>query len=83
MCLSHSILEILQLLLTIKLVLDNIVESLKKKENQVMVLGCREQEPAGRKGFQQVEQFISCYHGEALQVWGHLEQSTGNIQTVS
>lgn len=55
-------LECLQLSLTIKLVLDNVVESLEKEKNQVMVLSCREQEPGGGKGLQQVEQFISCYH---------------------
>lgn len=37
-----------------------------------MVLGCREQEPAGREGLQQVEQFIGSHHGQALQVWRNL-----------
>lgn len=60
-----------QLSLTIKLVLDNIVESLKKKEYKVMVLGCREQEPAGGESLQQVEQFIGCHHGQALQIGRH------------
>ncbi len=60
-----------QLSLTVKLVLDDIVESLEKKEHKVMVLGCREQEPAGGEGFQQVEQFIGCHHGQALQIGRH------------
>lgn len=41
--------------LTIKLVLDDIVESLKKEEHKVVVLGCREQEPACGESLQQVE----------------------------
>lgn len=60
-----------QIIFTVKLVLDYIVESLKKEEHKVMVLGCREQEPAGGEGLQQVEQFIGCHHGQALQVRRH------------
>lgn len=55
-----------QLTLTVKLILDNIVESLEKEEHKVMVLGDRVQEPAGGEGLQQVEQLIGCHHGQAL-----------------
>lgn len=54
--------------LTIKLVLDDIVKSLEQKEYEVVVLGCREQEPAGGEGLQQVEQFIGGDHGQAFQI---------------
>lgn len=57
--------------LTIKLVLDYIIESLEKEEDKVMVLGGREEEPAGGEGLQQVEQFVGSHHGEALQVRRH------------
>lgn len=57
-----------RLSLTVKLVLDDIVKSLKKEKYKVMVLRRREQEPAGGEGLQQVEQFVGCHHGQALQV---------------
>lgn len=44
-----------QVSLTVKLVLDDVVESLKKEEHKMMILGRREQEPAGGEGLQQVE----------------------------
>lgn len=56
---------------TIKLVLDNVVESLEKEEHEVVVLRRREQEPAGGESLQQVEQFIGRHHGQTLQVRGH------------
>lgn len=60
-----------QLRLTIKLVLNDIVESLEEEEDEVVVLGCREQEPGGGEGLQQMQQFIGGHHGKALQVRRH------------
>lgn len=69
----------LRFFFTVKLVLDYIVESLEKEEYKVMVLGCREQEPAGGEGLQQVEQFIGCHHGQALQVRRHCRRRRRNV----
>lgn len=57
--------------LTVKLVLDNVIKSLQQKEDQVMVLSSREQEPVGGEGFQKMEELIGCHHGQTLQVRGH------------
>lgn len=70
-----------QISLTVKLVLDNIVERLEKEEHEVMVLRRREQEPAGGEGLQQVEQFIGCHHGQALQVGRHCRRGRNNKRT--
>lgn len=50
---QHADAEWIQL--TIKLVLDNVVESLKKEEDKVVVLNGGEQKPGGGEGLQQVE----------------------------
>lgn len=57
--------------LTIKLILDDIVESLEKKKHEMVVLGYREQEPGGGEGLQQVEQFVGSHHRKTLQVRRH------------
>lgn len=56
---------------TVKLVLDDIVERFEKEEDQMVVLGCREQEPGGGEGLQQVEQLVGSHHRKALQVRRH------------
>lgn len=57
--------------LTIKLVLDNIIKGLQQKEGQVVVLSSGEQEPVGGEGFQKMQEFIGCHHGQTLQVRRH------------
>lgn len=54
--------------LTIKLILDDVVEDLQEEEDQVMVLGGGEEEPGCGEGLQEVEQLVSCHHGQTLQV---------------
>lgn len=44
--------------LTVKLILDDIVEDLQKEEDQVMVLGGREEEPGCGEDLQEVEQLV-------------------------
>lgn len=60
-----------RLQLAIKLVLDDIVERFEKEKDEMVVLGCREQEPGGGEGLQQVEQFVGSHHRKALQVRRH------------
>lgn len=57
--------------LTIKLVLDNVIKGLQQKEDQVVVLSSREQEPIGGEGFQKMQELIGCHHGQTLQVRRH------------
>lgn len=54
--------------LTIKLILDDVVEDLQEEEDQVMVLGGGEKEPGCGEGLQEVEQLVSRHHGQTLQV---------------
>lgn len=54
--------------LTIKLILDDVVEDLQEEEDQVMLLGGGEEEPGSGEGLQEVEQLGSRYHGQTLQV---------------
>lgn len=51
---------------TIKLVLDDVVENLQEEEDQVVMLGSREEEPGCGEGLQQVEQLVGCHHGQAF-----------------
>lgn len=37
----------------------------------MVVLGGGEEEPVGGEGFQEVEQLVSCHHGQTLQVGRH------------
>lgn len=64
--------------LTVKLVLDDIVESLEEEEDEVVVLGCRKQEPGGGEGLQQMEQFIGGHHRKALQVRRHCRKCSSD-----
>lgn len=57
--------------LTIKLVLDNVVEDLQKEEDQMVVLRCREEEPGGREGLEQMQELVGSHHGQALEVGRH------------
>lgn len=57
------------MLLTIKLILDDVVEDFQQIEGQVVVLGQGEQEPGGGEGLQQVEQLVGRHHGQALEIW--------------
>lgn len=54
--------------LTIKLVLDDVVEDLQEEEDQVMVLGGGEEEPGCGEGLQEVEQLVRRHHGQTLQI---------------
>lgn len=54
--------------LTIKLILDDVVENLEQEENQVVVLGGGEEEPGGGESLQEVEQLVGRDHGQALQI---------------
>lgn len=54
--------------LTIKLILDDVVEDLQEEEDQVMVLGGGEEEPGCGEGLQEVEQLVGRHHGQTLQV---------------
>ena len=67
--------------LTVKLVLDDVVEGLKQEKDQVVVLGGREEEPIGGKGLQEMEQLIGCHHGQALQIGGHCRGAGGRVLT--
>lgn len=49
--------------LTVKLILDDIVEDLQKEENQVMVLGGGEEETGCGEDLQEMEQLVCCHHG--------------------
>lgn len=44
--------------LTIKLVLDDVVEDFQEEEDQVVVLGGRKEEPGGGEGLKQVQQLV-------------------------
>lgn len=59
---------------TIKLVLDDVVESFQKEEDEVVVLGRGEQEPGGGEGLQQVEKLVGGHHRKALQVRRHCRE---------
>lgn len=63
--------EVPLLWLTIKLILNDVVERLEKKKDEVMVLCDREQEPGCGKGLEKVEQFIGSDHRQALQIGGN------------
>ena len=57
--------------LTIKLILNDIVECLEEVEDEVVVGGFGVEEPRGREGLHQVKETSACDHGEGLQVWRH------------
>lgn len=65
--------------LTIKLVLDDVVEDLQEEEDQMVVLGSREEEPGGGEGLQQVQQLVGGHHGQALEVGGHCRGGAGSL----
>ena len=65
--------------LTVKLVLDDVVEDLQEEEDQVVVLGGREEEPGGGEGLQQVQQLVGGHHGQALEVGGHCRGGVGSL----
>lgn len=65
--------------LTVKLVLDDVVEDLQEEEDQVVVLGGREEEPGGGEGLQQVQQLVGSHHGQALEVGGHCRGGASSL----
>lgn len=55
-------------MLTIKLILDDVVEDFQQIESQVVVLGQGEEEPGCGEGLQQVEQLVGRHHGQTLEI---------------
>lgn len=68
---SRSKTQPIQISLTIKLILDDVVKNFQQKENQVMVERRGEQKPAAGENLQQVQQFVSGHHRQTLQVRRH------------
>ena len=63
--------------LTIKLVLNDVVEDFQEEEDQVVVLRGGEEEPGGGEGLQQVQQLVGSHHGQALEVGRHYRGAVG------
>ena len=63
--------------LTIKLVLNDVVEDFQEEEDQVVVLRGGEEEPGGGEGLQQVQQLVGGHHGQALEVGRHYRGGVG------
>lgn len=57
--------------LTIKLVLNDIIEGLQQEEDQVVILRCRKQEPGGGERLQEMQELVGRNHGKTLQVGRH------------
>lgn len=55
-------------ILTIKLILDDVVEDLQQEEDKVMVLWGGEDEPRGGESLQEVEQLVGRHHRQTLKV---------------
>ena len=59
---------------TVKLVLDDVVQHLKQEEHQVVVGLVRQQEPGSGECFHKMNQLAGCCHGHGLQVWRYVAE---------
>ena len=62
---------------TVKLVLYDVVEDLQQKEDEVVVVGRREQEPGRGERLEKVQQLGGRHHRESLQVRRHCGEREG------
>lgn len=57
--------------LTIKLVLNDVIEGLQQEEGQMVVLRSRKQEPVCGERLQEMQELVGRNHGKTLQVRRH------------
>lgn len=57
--------------ITIKLVLNDVVENFQKKKHQVMIVRSGKQEPRRAERLQKMEQLRAGHHGQRLQIRGY------------
>lgn len=57
--------------LTVKLVLNDIIEGLQQEEDQMVVLRCRKQEPVCGERLQEMKELVGRNHRKTFQVGRH------------
>ena len=63
-----------QVVVSVKLVLDNVVQHLKQEKHQIMICLIGNEEPGSGECFNKMDQFASRSHGNGLHIGGYVAQ---------